>query len=112
MEERPPDKMPPKERGPEVVQGADGPPAQSPQKRSFLVDLMLLRLGRWLRLLGQDVANPETDSDGAHLEQAKREKRIENKLYFQQELFSAQFHYGLITNFVIIITVMALVAEA
>ena len=72
---------------------------------------MLLRLGRWLRLLGQDVANPETDSDGAHLEQAKREKRIENKLYIQQELFSAQFHYGLI-NFVIIITVMALVAEA
>ena len=27
----------------------------------FLVDLMLMRLGRWLRLLGQDVANPEDD---------------------------------------------------
>jgi len=76
VEERPPDKMPPKERGPEVVQGADGPPAQSPQKRGFLVDLMLLRLGRWLRLLGQDVANPETDSDKALLGQAKRENRI------------------------------------
>lgn len=25
----------------------------------FLVDLMLLRLGRWLRLMGQDVANPD-----------------------------------------------------
>ena len=59
-----------------MVQGEDGPPAQSPQKRGFLVDLMLLRLGRWLRLLGQDVANPETDSDRALLGQAKREKRI------------------------------------
>jgi len=48
---------------------------QSTKKR-FLVDLMLLRLGRWLRLLGQDVANPKTDSDDAILCQAKREKRI------------------------------------
>ena len=29
----------------------------------FLVDLMLMRLGRWLRLLGQDVALPEGESD-------------------------------------------------
>jgi uncharacterized protein with PIN domain len=41
----------------------------------FLVDLMLLRLGRWLRLLGQDVANPIDTSDDDLLDQAKREKR-------------------------------------
>ncbi|HON34757.1 MAG TPA: Mut7-C RNAse domain-containing protein [Methanothrix sp.] len=46
------------------------------EQRGFLVDLMLLRLGRWLRLLGQDVANPENDCDGALLGQAKREGRI------------------------------------
>lgn len=37
---------------------------------------MLLRLGRWLRLLGQDVANPENDSDKSLLAQAKRENRV------------------------------------
>ena len=37
---------------------------------------MLLRLGRWLRLLGQDVANPDATSDADLLGQAKREKRI------------------------------------
>ena len=47
-----------------------------PERKRFLVDLMLLRLGRWMRLLGQDVANPEMDSDEALLGQAKREKRI------------------------------------
>lgn len=41
----------------------------------FLVDLMLVRLGRWLRLLGQDVANPEGDSDAQLLLQAKKECR-------------------------------------
>ena len=41
----------------------------------FLVDLMLLRLGRWLRLLGQDVANPDETTDDDLLGQAKREKR-------------------------------------
>ena len=46
------------------------------EQRGFLVDLMLLRLGRWLRLLGQDVANPENDCDGALLGQAKRDGRI------------------------------------
>ncbi len=46
------------------------------EERCFLVDLMLLRLGRWLRLLGQDAANPENDSDEALLSQAKREDRI------------------------------------
>ena len=40
----------------------------------FLVDLMLMRLGRWLRLLGQDVANPEGDSDEELLLQAKKEE--------------------------------------
>jgi uncharacterized protein with PIN domain len=41
----------------------------------FLVDLMLMRLGRWLRLLGQDVANPVGDSDEELLYQAKDESR-------------------------------------
>lgn len=36
---------------------------------------MLLRLGRWLRLMGQDVANPEGCSDDALLNQARKEKR-------------------------------------
>jgi uncharacterized protein with PIN domain len=41
----------------------------------FLVDLMLMRLGRWLRLLGQDVACPEGESDDVLLNQAKAERR-------------------------------------
>ncbi len=41
----------------------------------FLVDLMLMRLGRWLRLLGQDVACPAGESDEALLHQAKAERR-------------------------------------
>ena len=36
---------------------------------------MLMRLGRWLRLLGQDVANPEGISDDALLSQARKENR-------------------------------------
>lgn len=36
---------------------------------------MLMRLGRWLRLLGQDVANPEGMSDDALLSQARKENR-------------------------------------
>lgn len=41
----------------------------------FLVDLMLMRLGRWLRLLGQDVAIPAGESDEELLCQAKAERR-------------------------------------
>jgi len=41
----------------------------------FLVDLMLMRLGRWLRLLGQDVANPQDASDDRLLLQARNECR-------------------------------------
>ena len=41
----------------------------------FLVDLMLMHLGRWLRLLGQDAANPEGGSDEELLLQAKNEIR-------------------------------------
>jgi uncharacterized protein len=41
----------------------------------FLVDLMLMRLGRWLRLLGQDAANPQEGSDEELLCQAKEERR-------------------------------------
>jgi uncharacterized protein len=41
----------------------------------FLVDLMLMRLGRWLRLLGQDVALPKGKSDAELLLQAKKESR-------------------------------------
>ena len=40
-----------------------------------MVDLMLMRLGRWLRLLGQDVARPEGESDAELLLQAKKESR-------------------------------------
>jgi hypothetical protein len=76
VKERPQDKMTPEERQAEYRSGEDQPLAESPQKRSFLADLMLLRLARWLRLLGQDVANPESDSDKALLGQAKRENRI------------------------------------
>lgn len=36
---------------------------------------MLMRLGRWLRLLGQDVAIPAGERDGALLCQAKAERR-------------------------------------
>ena len=36
---------------------------------------MLMRLGRWLRLLGQDAANPEGISDDALLSQARKENR-------------------------------------
>jgi len=43
--------------------------------RRFLVDWMLLRLGRWLRLLGQDVALPHEKSDEHLMIQAKEEGR-------------------------------------
>lgn len=43
--------------------------------RRFLVDWMLLRLGRWLRLLGQDVALPHEKSDERLMSQAKEEGR-------------------------------------
>jgi hypothetical protein len=36
---------------------------------------MLLRLGRWLRLMGQDVANPEGCRDRELLRQAREESR-------------------------------------
>ena len=36
---------------------------------------MLMRLGRWLRLLGQDAANPEECSDEALLARAREESR-------------------------------------
>jgi uncharacterized protein len=52
-----------------VADASDG------RSRSFLVDLMLMRLGRWLRLLGQDVANPEGESDRSIMEQAQEERR-------------------------------------
>ncbi|MDM7933842.1 MAG: Mut7-C RNAse domain-containing protein [Methanothrix sp.] len=41
----------------------------------FLVDQMLLRLGRWLRLMGLDVANPQVVDDSAILGQALAEER-------------------------------------
>jgi uncharacterized protein with PIN domain len=36
---------------------------------------MLLRLGRWLRLLGQDVANPDGQDDRKLLQRARDENR-------------------------------------
>jgi uncharacterized protein with PIN domain len=44
-------------------------------RQRFLVDLMLMRLGRWLRLLGQDVALPKEESDAELLLQAKKDSR-------------------------------------
>ncbi len=41
----------------------------------FIVDQMLLRLGRWLRLLGQDVANPNGYDDKELLKKALQENR-------------------------------------
>ena len=41
----------------------------------FIVDQMLLRLGRWLRLLGQDVENPGEDDDKGLLKRALQENR-------------------------------------
>jgi uncharacterized protein with PIN domain len=41
----------------------------------FLVDQMLMRLGRWLRLLGQDAANPESSEDRELLQRAISERR-------------------------------------
>jgi len=41
----------------------------------FLVDVMLMRLGRWLRLLGMDVANPPGPDDRDLLELARLEER-------------------------------------
>ncbi len=41
----------------------------------FLVDQMLLRLGRWLRLLGLDVANPADVEDDLLLQTARKESR-------------------------------------
>lgn len=40
------------------------------------MDMMLWRLGRWLRLLGQDVASPKEASDQELLARAIRENRI------------------------------------
>lgn len=46
-----------------------------PSGQSYVVDLMLMRLGRWLRLMGQDVANPGGGSDWEIRDQAARERR-------------------------------------
>jgi hypothetical protein len=48
---------------------------------------MLMRLGRWLRLLGQDVARPEGESDAELLLQAKKESRT--IITRDKELFQA-----------------------
>lgn len=44
-------------------------------RQRFLMDFMLMRLGRWLRLIGQDAANPCGKSDSELLRQAKKEGR-------------------------------------
>jgi uncharacterized protein with PIN domain len=41
----------------------------------FLVDVMLMRLGRWLRLLGMDVANPPGPRDRDLLQLTRLEDR-------------------------------------
>ena len=45
------------------------------ESERFLIDQMLMRLGRWLRLIGLDVANPPEGDDRQLLELALREKR-------------------------------------
>jgi uncharacterized protein with PIN domain len=42
----------------------------------FLVDQMLMRLGRWLRLAGMDVANPGVADDPELMIKARREDRV------------------------------------
>ena len=51
------------------------PDASELSGQRFVVDLMLMRLGRWLRLMGQDAANPEGGSDWQIRDQAKRDHR-------------------------------------
>jgi uncharacterized protein with PIN domain len=51
------------------------PDTFEPSEQRFVVDLMLMRLGRWLRLMGQDVANPGAESDWELIEQAARGHR-------------------------------------
>jgi uncharacterized protein with PIN domain len=41
----------------------------------FIVDQMLMRLGRWLRMLGQDVANPDNADDRELMERTMAENR-------------------------------------
>jgi uncharacterized protein len=41
----------------------------------FLIDQMMIRLGRWLRLAGHDVANPGNADDPELLERAQKEGR-------------------------------------
>jgi len=48
---------------------------QDGAKRRFLVDWMLLKLGRWLRILGQDVGLPAERSDESLMIQAREEGR-------------------------------------
>jgi uncharacterized protein with PIN domain len=42
----------------------------------FLADMMLMRLARWLRLLGQDVANPKTQTDASFDLKAKGDDEL------------------------------------
>ncbi|MCS7109589.1 MAG: Mut7-C RNAse domain-containing protein, partial [Candidatus Micrarchaeota archaeon] len=48
------------------------------RRKKFLVDVMLIKLGRWLRILGYDCRIPNSNEidDDALLEIAKNEKRI------------------------------------
>jgi len=48
---------------------------QDEADRRFLVDWMLMKLGRWLRLLGQDVALPAERNDERLMIQAEEEGR-------------------------------------
>ena len=42
----------------------------------FLVDQMLIRLGRWLRLVGMDVSNPGDDDDPELMIRARQENMV------------------------------------
>lgn len=54
-------------RSPEIYAGAE---------RKFIVDQMLIRLGRWLRLAGRDVRNPAGSDDADLIAASIEEDRV------------------------------------
>ncbi len=57
------------------ARGKETERAEKDEGKRFLADLMLIRLARWLRLLGQDVALPASQRNGDLIHQAAQEGR-------------------------------------
>lgn len=57
------------------ARGKETERAEKDEGKRFLADLMLIRLARWLRLLGQDVALPASQRDEDLMHQAAQEGR-------------------------------------